>query len=83
VTSDVSVKTAQRWKVGETRMPTTAKMMLAGDLGCFDPAWLLHAIVERLALVAPRYGVLALSGAIGFCQLERACFAPLIHAGPT
>jgi transcriptional regulator with XRE-family HTH domain len=35
----VSLKTAQRWKRGATRMPKTSAMILAGDLGCFDPAW--------------------------------------------
>jgi hypothetical protein len=36
----VNVTTARRWKSGERRMPKTARMILAGDLGCFDPAWL-------------------------------------------
>ena len=35
----VDVRTARRWKSGESRMPETARMILAGDLGCFDPAW--------------------------------------------
>jgi hypothetical protein len=35
----VNVRTARRWKNGERRMPQTARMILAGDLGCFDPAW--------------------------------------------
>jgi hypothetical protein len=35
----VNVRTARRWKKGERRMPETARMILAGDLGCFDPAW--------------------------------------------
>jgi hypothetical protein len=35
----VSVRTAKRWKQGKTQMPETARMILAGDLGCFDPAW--------------------------------------------
>jgi hypothetical protein len=35
----VCVTTARRWKRGKRRMPETARMILAGDLGCFDPAW--------------------------------------------
>lgn len=35
----VSLKTAMRWKDGQTVPPQTALMILAGDLGCFDPAW--------------------------------------------
>ena len=35
----VNVRTARRWKKGERRMPATARMILAGDLGAFDPAW--------------------------------------------
>ena len=35
----VHVKTARRWKSGERKMPETARMILAGDLGAFDPAW--------------------------------------------
>lgn len=35
----VSVKTATRWKDGTTCPPKSAMMLLAGDLGCFDPSW--------------------------------------------
>lgn len=35
----VDVKTARRWKNGQNRMPETAKMVLAGDLGAFSPAF--------------------------------------------
>lgn len=35
----VSITTARRWKKGRRRMPETARMILAGDLGCFDPHW--------------------------------------------
>ena len=35
----ISLKTAQRWKAGQTVPPETALMILRGDLGCFDPAW--------------------------------------------
>ena len=34
----VNITTARRWKRGKA-MPETARMILAGDLGCFDPAW--------------------------------------------
>jgi hypothetical protein len=33
----VSITTARRWKKGRRRMPETARMLIAGDLGCFDP----------------------------------------------
>lgn len=35
----VDIRTARRWKAGERRMPETARMVLAGDLGSFDSAW--------------------------------------------
>lgn len=35
----VSLKTAQRWKSGQTVPPKTALAVLLGDLGCFDRAW--------------------------------------------
>jgi hypothetical protein len=35
----VHIRTAARWKSGQRRMPETARMILAGDLGAFDPAW--------------------------------------------
>jgi Phage protein len=35
----VHIRTARRWKNGERKMPETARMILAGDLGAFDPAW--------------------------------------------
>ena len=35
----VSITTARRWKKGRRRMPETARMILAADLGCFDPAF--------------------------------------------
>jgi hypothetical protein len=35
----VNIRTARRWKSGERRMPQTARMILAGDLGAFDSAW--------------------------------------------
>lgn len=35
----VSLKTARRWKLGQTVPPKSALMLLSGDLGCLDPAW--------------------------------------------
>lgn len=35
----VSLKTAQRWKSGQTVPPKAALMLLTGDLGMLDPAW--------------------------------------------
>jgi hypothetical protein len=35
----VDLATARRWKRGATCPPKTALMILAGDLGAFDPEW--------------------------------------------
>lgn len=35
----VGIRTARRWKSGESEMPETAQMILAGDLGCLDREW--------------------------------------------
>ena len=35
----VDVRTARRWKRGDSRIPETAAMILSGDLGQIDPAW--------------------------------------------
>lgn len=35
----VSLKTAGRWKDGTTCPPYAALMLVAADLGCFDPGW--------------------------------------------
>ena len=35
----VDVKTARNWRRGKTQMSETAKMILSGDLGAFDPAF--------------------------------------------
>jgi hypothetical protein len=34
-----SITTARRWKRGARCPPATSIMILAEDLGCFDPAW--------------------------------------------
>lgn len=35
----VSLRTACRWKAGAVEMDAASKMILAGDLGCFDRDW--------------------------------------------
>lgn len=35
----VSLKTAARWKSGTTCPPWAALVLVAADLGCFDPKW--------------------------------------------
>jgi hypothetical protein len=35
----VSLKTAQRWKAGQSVPPKPALMILEQDLGCFHPDW--------------------------------------------
>lgn len=35
----VSLKTAARWKAGSTCPPTSALLLLVGDLGCLDSEW--------------------------------------------
>lgn len=35
----VSLKTAARWKAGQSVPPKTALMILERDLGCFGPEW--------------------------------------------
>jgi hypothetical protein len=48
----VCVTTARRWKRGTRRMPETARMILAGDLGVFDPAWRRWALRDG-KLISP------------------------------
>jgi hypothetical protein len=36
-TGNTSHRARSRWKKGRRRMPETARMLIAGDLGCFDP----------------------------------------------
>ncbi len=36
---NVCITTARRWKRGKSQMPETARMILAADLACFDPAF--------------------------------------------
>jgi Phage protein len=48
----VSVKTATRWKDGHTVPPNTARMLLAGDLGAFDPSW-AGWVCRRGLLISP------------------------------
>lgn len=48
----VSLKTARRWKEGSTCPPMSARLLLAGDLGCLDSAW-AGWVVRRGALISP------------------------------
>src|SRR6185437_3757649 len=48
----VSLKTARRWKLGQSVPPKTALMILSGDLGCFDSKW-GGWIIRRGELVSP------------------------------
>lgn len=49
----ISLKTARRWKRGQTVPPETALMMLRRDLGCFHPNWSGWHISERGELCSP------------------------------
>lgn len=48
----VSLKTAARWKAGTTCPPWSALMMVAADLGCFDPDWVGWSLRDGF-LVSP------------------------------
>lgn len=48
----VDLATARRWKRGATCPPKTAVMILAGDLGVFDPTW-RGWIVRHGTLISP------------------------------
>jgi transcriptional regulator with XRE-family HTH domain len=49
----VSLKTAQRWKAGQSVPPKTALMMLERDLGCFHSEWAGWKISQRGELCSP------------------------------
>jgi|SRR5579862_1390479 len=49
----VSLKTAQRWKSGQTVPPKTALQVLIRNLGCFHPGWHGWTINEAGQLVSP------------------------------
>lgn len=36
---EVDLATARRWKSGKSRIPPSARKLLAGDLSAFDPDW--------------------------------------------
>ena len=46
----VDVATARRWKRGARRAPATSLMILAEDLGCFDPASYPHTSDYKLLM---------------------------------
>jgi uncharacterized protein DUF3653 len=48
----VSLRTAARWKAASTCPPKTALLLLAADLGCFDPEWSGWR-VHKGALISP------------------------------
>ncbi len=48
----VDITTARRWKRGAICPPESALMILAGDLGAFDPAWAGWRLV-RGELISP------------------------------
>lgn len=48
----VGIRTARRWKSGESEMPKTAEMVLAADLGMLDRAWRGWTIRKGL-LISP------------------------------
>lgn len=49
----VSIKTAARWKRGQTVPPATALMVLRRDLGCLHPEWAGWTISARGELCSP------------------------------
>ena len=67
----VSLKTAGRWKAGQTVPPQTALMILRRDLGCFDPGWAGWRISGE-SLVAP-FGAWPV-------RRDDALAVPLMHA---
>lgn len=52
-TCKVSLKTAARWKAGQSVPPATALMILRRDLGCFNPEWDGWVINDRGELCSP------------------------------
>lgn len=49
----VSVKTATRWKLGQSVPPATSLMVLGRDLGCLHPDWSGWTISGRGELCSP------------------------------
>src|SRR5882672_6100053 len=49
----ISLKTAARWKAGQTVPPATALIVLRRDLGCLHPAWTGWTISARGELCSP------------------------------
>src|SRR5713226_9801046 len=69
----VSLKTAHRWKSGQTVPPKTALAMLLGDLGCFDQAWAGWCL--RGGLLTSPEGWQASTGDVMSIQLTQAQLA--------
>ena len=66
----VSLKTVQRWKSGQTVPPKSAILVLARDLGAFDPAWAGWKIIGN-QLVSPENWI-ATPGDVLSIQLTQA-----------
>lgn len=73
----VSLKTAQRWKAGQSVPPESALMLLRGDLGAFDPAW-AGWCVRRGQLISPENWI-ATPGDVLSIQLTQAQLAAYRH----
>jgi hypothetical protein len=71
----VDLSTARRWKNGTSRIPMTARKLLAGDLEAFDPVW-RGWTVKRGELVSPE-GWIATPGEVRSIPLLRARISQL------
>jgi transcriptional regulator with XRE-family HTH domain len=72
----VSLKTAARWKSGQSVPPATALMILVRDLGCIHPDWKGWAISHRGELCSPENWI-ATPGAIRAMQFHRSQLSAL------
>lgn len=60
----VSLRTACRWKSGAVAMPAASKMILAGDLGIFDPEW-SGWVIRRNKLISPEGWEITVNDVLG------------------
>jgi hypothetical protein len=67
----VSLKTAQRWKAGQTVPPKAVIAILSRDLGIFDPAWSGWTINLKGELCSPENWI-ATPGDVLSIQLTQA-----------
>jgi len=70
----VSLKTAARWKAGQSVPPATALMIMRRDLGCFHPRWAGWVINVRGELCSPENWI-ATPGDVLSIQLVQAQLA--------